>query len=95
MLNLVDNIGKSGLDRVRTIRSLTLFLYLSLRTTLSLKLRNLKPLFYTLISQIYFTGVMAIPLITFIALATGSIVILQSTPSSLCWVRKNLWETSW
>lgn len=79
MITLADNLGKSTLNRCRDFVALVVFVYLSIRSVLKLRFRNLKPLLYTLTSQIYFTGVMAIPLISFIALATGSVVVIQST----------------
>lgn len=79
VITLADQLGRSTLNRTKSLMALVVFVYLSLRAILRLRSRNLKPIFYTLTSQVYFTGVMAIPLITFIALATGSVVVIQST----------------
>lgn len=78
MLNSIDRIGKLPFDLYRTLKAMVIFLYLSFRTTLTLEWRSLSPILSILISQIYFTGFQALPLITFIALATGSVVVLQS-----------------
>lgn len=77
-IELADKLGKRALDRPRAYRDLFIMIYLSLRSTFSLRWQSFKPILYVLTSQIYFTGHMALPLITFIALATGSIVVMQS-----------------
>lgn len=80
MLQAIDNIGKQAIDSCKTIKAMVLFVYLSLRSTLSdYHRRNIRPVLSIMLSQIYFTGYQALPLITFIALATGSIIVLQST----------------
>lgn len=79
MIQAIDQIGKFTLDHFRNFRDFMLFIYLSFRCMARMRLRGLRPVLYTLVSQIYFTGYQALPLITFIALATGSIIVLQST----------------
>jgi phospholipid/cholesterol/gamma-HCH transport system permease protein len=79
MLGYIDHIGKITFDVYRNINNLFRFLYLSFRCTVFLKSCSLRPIVFTIVSQIYFTGFKALPLITFIALATGSIIVLQST----------------
>lgn len=79
MIQAIDQVGKFTLDYYRTFRGFLLFIYLSFRCMARMRLRGLRPVLYTLVSQIYFTGYQALPLITFIALATGSVVALQST----------------
>lgn len=79
MLQTIDEIGKFTLDIYRTILEMVLFCYLSFRSTLKLGWHHLKPILSIVVSQIYFTGFQALPLITFIALASGSIIVLQST----------------
>jgi phospholipid/cholesterol/gamma-HCH transport system permease protein len=78
-MGLFDKIGKSTFDLYRDFKRVLVFIYLSVRCTVSLNLVSQKPILHVIISQIYFTGTMALPLITFIALATGSIIVLQST----------------
>lgn len=53
--------------------------YLSLRATLLDQAQGLRTIFSVISSQIYFTGFQALPLITVLALASGGIVILQSS----------------
>ncbi len=79
MLTMVDHLGKSFLDLHRSLRRIVVFTYLSFRCVLQLDPRSLRPILFTIVSQIYFTGFKALPLITFIALASGSIIVLQST----------------
>lgn len=79
MIKLIDRLGKSVLDRYRAVTHIVRFIYLSCRSTANLHYKSLKPILYIIVSQIYFTGYMALPLITFIALAAGSIIVMQST----------------
>jgi phospholipid/cholesterol/gamma-HCH transport system permease protein len=79
MLTYIDNIGKRAFDTYRSINHIIVFSYLSFRSTFLLPLRSLLSILFVIVSQIYFTGFMALPLITFIALAAGSIIVLQST----------------
>ncbi|MFZ4714470.1 MAG: MlaE family ABC transporter permease [Bacteriovoracaceae bacterium] len=79
MWNSIDNLGKSLLDWPKNAAKLFVFIYLSFRSILSLKYQNFRPILFVIISQIYFTGVQAVPLISFIALMAGSIVVLQCT----------------
>jgi phospholipid/cholesterol/gamma-HCH transport system permease protein len=78
MLKYSDQLGKSAFDLYRDVQRIFVFIYLSFRCTLALPLRSFRPILFILVSQVYFTGFMALPLITFIALATGSIIVLQS-----------------
>ena len=78
VLTYVDLLGKNTLDFFRQLCRTFIFFYLSIRLTLSLRWHALKTILHVTISQIYFTGVLALPLMTFIALAVGSIVVMQS-----------------
>jgi phospholipid/cholesterol/gamma-HCH transport system permease protein len=53
--------------------------YISSRSALFFRAQSLRSVFSVVASQVYFTGFQALPLISTIALATGVIVILQST----------------
>ncbi|HXH75655.1 MAG TPA: ABC transporter permease [Bacteriovoracaceae bacterium] len=79
MFTYIDQLGKFTLDMSRSFSEFFRFIYLSFRCTAQLRLSSLRPLLFTLVSQIYFTGFKALPLITFIALASGTIIVLQST----------------
>ena len=78
VLTLVDDLGKRVLDFFRHGLRIFLFFYLTTRQTLLLNWPSFKTILHVLVSQIYFTGVLALPLMTFIALAVGSIVVMQS-----------------
>lgn len=56
-----------------------LMVYLSCRAAVYDQSQGLRTVFGVVMSQIYFTGWQAIPLITVLALATGGIIILQSS----------------
>jgi phospholipid/cholesterol/gamma-HCH transport system permease protein len=82
LLQHADNLGKLTFETVQSFTTLFRFIYLSLRCTFTLPRQAKKTILYNTISQIYFSGHMSLPLITFIALATGGIVILQSVQLS-------------
>lgn len=54
-------------------------IYLSLRATVMNSSKGLTTTFELLASQVYFTGWQALPLITVLALASGTIVIMQAS----------------
>jgi phospholipid/cholesterol/gamma-HCH transport system permease protein len=54
-------------------------IYLSIRATISDQAQGIRPIIGVVSAQIYFTGWQAIPLISVLALASGSITILQSS----------------
>lgn len=79
MFSIFDSYGKSVCDYFRNLAHMFRFVYLTFRLTIPLNWTALNSICYNIVSQIYFTGYMALPLMTFIALATGSIIVLQST----------------
>lgn len=83
VIQYIDNLGKNTFDLYRNLVRFVIFIYLGLRCTVLLPLQAQKTVLSNTISQIYFTGCKALPLITFIALATGGIVILQFTQFSI------------
>lgn len=78
-----DQIAQwTGRPLVRTIQytiDLFITIYLSFRSSLFFQTQGLRTLINVISSQVYFTGWQAMPLISVIALATGAIVILQSS----------------
>lgn len=56
-----------------------LMLYLSFRAVIVDRAQGVRTIFQVVSSQIYFTGWQALPLITMLALASGFMVIIQST----------------
>jgi phospholipid/cholesterol/gamma-HCH transport system permease protein len=79
MLLVVDHIGKKFCDSFRDLKEIFVFIYLAFRLTLPLKWNSFKTILFNVVSQIYFTGFLALPLMTFIALAVGSITVLQTS----------------
>lgn len=79
MIAFIDHLGKIVCDAFFDFQGSFKFLYLTFRSTIPLKWYALKVVLFNMTSQIYFSGVMALPLMTFIALAVGSITVLQTT----------------
>lgn len=79
MITFIDQLGKRVCEAFFDFQGSLKFIYLTFRSTIPLKWCGLKVILFNMTSQIYFTGVMALPLITFIALAVGSIIVLQTT----------------
>ncbi len=78
MIETIDRLGANVLARFASIHYMVVFVYLAFRSTVLLKLEQFKVIASIIISQIYFTGFQALGIITFIALATGSVIVLQS-----------------
>lgn len=75
----IDRIGHSLVRQLRYTSRVLLMVYLSLRATLHDQAQGMRTIFSVISAQIYFTGFQAMPLISVLALASGSIVILQSS----------------
>ncbi len=75
----IDGLGKIVTTNVAyTLRLFQMF-YTSIRATFFDQAQGLRTVFAVLSAQIYFTGWQAMPLITVLALASGGVVILQSS----------------
>jgi phospholipid/cholesterol/gamma-HCH transport system permease protein len=72
-------IGQSLFDIVRTLIKMVSMTYVAFRTALVHQPQSLRTLVSVISAQIYFTGYQALPLIGGLALASGAIVIMQST----------------
>lgn len=79
VLRVIDNLGKRVLDNTEYTLRVLMMVYFSFRATLSDHAQGIRTIFSVVSSQIYFTGWQAMPLISVLALATGSITILQSS----------------
>jgi phospholipid/cholesterol/gamma-HCH transport system permease protein len=79
VLGQIDSIGKSVIDAVKYTREVLLMVYLAHRAAFFDQAQGLRTIFSVVSAQIYFTGYQALPLISVLALASGSIVILQSS----------------
>jgi len=75
----VDGVGRLVTTNVTYTTRLLLMIYVSIRATFFDQAQGLRTIFSVVSSQIYFTGWQAMPLITVLALASGGVVILQSS----------------
>lgn len=79
VLRMIDDLGKRVIDNVEYTIRVLMMVYMSIRATISDQAQGLRTIFSVVSAQIYFTGWQAMPLISVLAMATGSIVILQSS----------------
>jgi phospholipid/cholesterol/gamma-HCH transport system permease protein len=75
----VDRLGRPIVSVVHYTVQVFLMVYLSVRAAVFDQAQGLRTVFGVVSAQIYFTGWQAMPLITLLALATGGIIILQSS----------------
>ncbi len=75
----VDQIGRRLLKIFEYTINIFIMVYLSFRATIHDNAQSFRTILNVVSSQIYFTGFQALPLISILALACGSIVIMQST----------------
>ena len=79
IFNYFDNIGGRFIRSISYTLSVFQMVYLAFRAALFDQAQGLRSIFSVVSAQIYFTGWEAMPLITVLALASGAIIILQST----------------
>lgn len=72
-------LGRMLLSPIEYTLEVCLMIYLSMRAAFFDQAQGLRSVFSVVSAQIYFTGFQALPLISVLALACGSIVILQSS----------------
>jgi phospholipid/cholesterol/gamma-HCH transport system permease protein len=77
--NQVDRLGRSVTDNLEYTLRVLLMVYLTIRATIIDQAQGMRTIFSVVSAQIYFTGFQALPLITVLALASGGIVILQTS----------------
>jgi len=75
----VDYFGRHLLRALEYSIKIVLMFYVSLRAAFKDRTRNLRAHASVMASQIYFTGFQALPLISVLAMATGSVLILQGS----------------
>ncbi len=75
----VDSVGRRALSGLEYTASVLMMVYLSIRAAIFDQAQGLRTVFSVVSAQIYFTGWQAMPLISVLALASGGIVILQSS----------------
>lgn len=74
----IDALGKFVTENIEYSFRVFMMVYLSLRATFLDQAQGIRQIIGVVLMQIYFTGWQALPLISVIGLATGSILILQS-----------------
>ncbi len=79
LLQQVDRWGVSLITSVTYTVHVLRMIYLSIRAAFYDQAQGLRTIVSVVSAQIYFTGFQALPLISVMALASGSIVIMQST----------------
>jgi phospholipid/cholesterol/gamma-HCH transport system permease protein len=75
----VENLGRQVINGFVYTLEVLLMVYLSIRAAMVDQAQGLRTVFSVVSSQIYFTGWQAMPLITVLAMASGGIVVLQSS----------------
>ena len=79
IFSYVDSIGKSITENIIYTLRVLLMVYMSFRAALSDHSQGLRTIFGVISAQIYFTGWQAIPIISVLSIASGGLVILQSS----------------
>lgn len=77
----LDRLGRTVTLNLEYTARVLLMVYLSIRATVQDQAQGFRTIFSVISAQIYFTGFQALPLISVLALASGGIVILQSSTS--------------
>lgn len=75
----VDNLGRKLTTNIDYTAKILLMVYLSVRSAVVDQAQGLRTIFGVVSAQIYFTGWQAMPLISLMAVASGALIILQST----------------
>lgn len=75
----LTSLGRRITSPIEYTLEVFLMIYLSLRAAFFDQAQGLRSVFAVVSAQIYFTGFQALPLISVLALASGSIVILQAS----------------
>ncbi len=79
VLARIDQLGRQVIAIIEYTYQVLMMVYLSIRAAVVDQAQGLRTIFSVVSSQIYFTGWQAVPLISVLALASGGIVILQSS----------------
>lgn len=77
LLARVDGLGRSITSNIEYTLRVLLMVYLSLRATILDQAQGFRTITGVVAAQVYFTGWQALPIITVLALTTGSILVLQ------------------
>lgn len=79
MNTTLNSMGRRVLSPIEYTLEVFLMIYLSIRAAVFDQAQGLRTVFSVVSAQIYFTGFQGLPLISVLALACGSVVILQSS----------------
>ena len=79
ILNGIDKLGFKFISLIDYTIRVLLMIYLSFRAAFFDQAQGLKTVFSVVSAQVYFTGWQALPLITVLSLAAGSVVIMQAS----------------
>lgn len=79
MNTTLTSMGRRALSPIEYTLEVFLMIYLSVRAAVFDQAQGLRTVFSVVSAQIYFTGFQGLPLISVLALACGSVVILQSS----------------
>lgn len=79
VFSYIDSLGRKVTANLEYTLRVLLMVYLSLRAAFLDQAQGLRTIFSVVSAQIYFTGWQAIPLISVLALASGTITIIQSS----------------
>lgn len=74
----VCSLGRTITKNIEYTSRVLLMVYLSIRAAILDQAQGLRTVFSVISAQIYFTGWQAVPLVSVMALATGSVLVLQS-----------------
>ncbi|MFZ4402663.1 MAG: ABC transporter permease [Pseudobdellovibrionaceae bacterium] len=77
-LNQVDTLGRFITKNMEYTLRVLLMVYLSMRAAFLDQAQGFRQIVSVISAQIYFTGWQALPLVTVLALGTGSVLILQA-----------------
>lgn len=79
ILFFIDVIGRKFLSVFIYTYRVLLMIYVSFRASLFHQSQGFRTIFSVICSQVYFTGFQALPLISLLAVASGGVVVLQSS----------------
>jgi len=79
ILGGIDSLGRMILTNLEYTYRVTMMVYLALRAGIFDQAQGMRTIFGVVSAQIYFTGWQAVPIISILALASGSVVILQGS----------------
>ena len=92
IFNHIDSLGRFFTKNIEYTARVLLMVYLSLRATILDQAQGFRQIVGVISAQIYFTGWQALPLITVMALGTGSILILGSFESHIAGWNTDDWR---